>query len=106
MSIYFMSNDISSLEIFREEIVRYVASGSPMDKAGAYGVQDKEFHPVAEVRGCYLNVMGLPVCTLLKLLGRFGIAIQLKPILGEWEQLHECKACIDYVEMYTKMESS
>lgn len=46
------------------EIAAYVASGDPMDKAGAYAIQHAGFHPVAELRGCYANVMGLPLCHL------------------------------------------
>jgi 23S rRNA (uracil1939-C5)-methyltransferase len=44
------------------EIAAYVASGDPMDKAGAYAVQNQAFAPVASVDGCYLNVVGLPLC--------------------------------------------
>ena len=54
------------------EIESYVASGKPMDKAGAYGVQDKAFGPAAHVDGCYTNVMGLPLCTLVELLEGAG----------------------------------
>lgn len=42
-------------------IKRYVDTGSPLDKAGAYGVQDKEFNIIKEIRGSYYNVMGLPL---------------------------------------------
>jgi MAF protein len=48
------------------EIEAYVASGSPMDKAGAYGVQDTDFSPVAKYMGCYLNVVGLPLCEVVR----------------------------------------
>jgi MAF protein len=44
------------------EIERYVDSGAPLDKAGAYGIQDESFHPVGRIEGCYLNVVGLPLC--------------------------------------------
>jgi MAF protein len=54
------------------EVSSYVASGSPMDKAGAYGVQDLPFKPAAQVDGCYLNVVGLPVCLLSELLSGLG----------------------------------
>jgi MAF protein len=56
------------------EIEAYVASGSPMDKAGAYGIQDERFHPVQVemMEGCYANVMGLPLCHLQRSLGVFG----------------------------------
>lgn len=50
----------------KEQIERYVASGSPMDKAGAYGIQDSGF--VAEIKGSYTNVMGLPTEQLDKVL--------------------------------------
>lgn len=53
-----------------DEIARYVASGSPLDKAGAYGIQDTGFHPVARLEGCYASVMGLPLFHLVRLLGQ------------------------------------
>jgi len=45
-----------------EEIERYIATGRPFDKAGAYAIQDREFAPVASIAGCYPNVVGLPLC--------------------------------------------
>ncbi len=56
-----------------QHIEDYVKSGSPLDKAGAYGIQDKVFNPVARVKGCYLNVVGLPVCLMLDLLLKIGV---------------------------------
>jgi len=53
-----------------QEIDSYVASGDPFDKAGAYGIQHRGFHPVREMTGCYASVMGLPLCHLLRLLAR------------------------------------
>lgn len=47
-----------------EEIAAYVASGDPLDKAGAYAIQYRSFAPVARVDGCPANVMGLPVCKI------------------------------------------
>lgn len=44
-----------------ELINRYIESGSPMDKAGAYGIQDKEFDLVSHIEGDFDNVIGLPV---------------------------------------------
>jgi MAF protein len=51
-----------------KEVEAYVSTGSPLDKAGAYGIQDGGFHPVAydELFGCYANVMGLPLCHLVR----------------------------------------
>jgi MAF protein len=56
-----------------EEISRYVASGDPLDKAGAYAIQHQEFNPVAYIQGCYANVMGLPLCHLRRALSRLGL---------------------------------
>jgi MAF protein len=58
------------------EIEGYIASGDPMDKAGAYGIQNVEFHPVAveKMNGCYTNVMGLPLCHLTRTMRKLGMA--------------------------------
>ena len=75
------------------EIAAYVESGAPFDKAGAYGVQDAEFAPAAEVRGCYLNVVGLPVCALFELLDRFGARPAVDGSPAGWPPLMRCPAC-------------
>lgn len=46
------------------EIAAYVATGRPMDKAGAYGIQEEAAAFVARVEGCYFNVVGLPLARL------------------------------------------
>jgi MAF protein len=51
-----------------EEISAYVATGDPLDKAGAYAIQHPGFQPVAGMTGCYASVMGLPLCHLTRLL--------------------------------------
>ena len=58
-----------------EEIAAYVASGDPLDKAGAYAIQYPDFQPVDLPRftDCYLNVMGLPVCAVLKRLHEWTV---------------------------------
>ena len=61
-------------ELGRAEIEHYVASGEPMDKAGAYGIQGRAGAFVAEIRGSYSGVMGLPLYETTLLLRRFGIA--------------------------------
>ena len=54
------------------EIRRYVASGEPMDKAGAYGIQGRAATFVAEIRGSHSGIVGLPLCETAVLLKRFG----------------------------------
>jgi septum formation protein len=62
-------------EISAQEIDRYVASGEPMDKAGAYAIQGRAMLFVDEIAGSYHNVVGLPPTLLAKLLKRFDVAI-------------------------------
>ena len=57
----------------REEIRRYVATGEPMDKAGAYGIQGLGALLVSGIRGDYSNVVGLPVCLLGQILKDYGL---------------------------------
>jgi len=55
-----------------QEISHYVASGEPMDKAGAYGIQGRAGMFVEHLAGSYSGVMGLPLCETVLLLKRFG----------------------------------
>jgi septum formation protein len=52
---------VSFLKMTDAEITDYVASGEPMDKAGAYGIQGLASKFIYRVKGCYFNVVGLPV---------------------------------------------
>ncbi len=55
------------------EIATYIATGEPMDKAGAYGIQGFGATIVARVEGDYFAVMGLPVQRLVRLMGELGV---------------------------------
>jgi septum formation protein len=55
------------------EIDAYVATGDPLDKAGAYAIQHIGFRPVARIEGCYSSVMGLPLTALVEALAHFGL---------------------------------
>jgi septum formation protein len=54
------------------EIEVYLQSGDPMDKAGAYGIQHRGFHPVELFQGCFASVMGFPACHLARSLRKTG----------------------------------
>ena len=62
--------DLTFRPLSEAEIRRYVASGEPMDKAGAYGIQGGAALFCPGIRGDYYNVMGLPVCRLGTVLGQ------------------------------------
>ncbi len=64
------------------EIQAYVDSGDPLDKAGAYAIQHAGFHPVEALRGCYANVVGLPVCHLWRLIQKMGAPTNGAPSAG------------------------
>ncbi len=53
-----------------EEIAAYVASGEPMDKAGAYAIQGGASRWIPRIQGCYFNVVGLPVARVCSMLAR------------------------------------
>ena len=62
------------LTLTDEEIVAYVASGEPMDKAGAYAIQGLAARWIPRVQGCYFNVVGLPIALVSTLLEGTSIA--------------------------------
>ena len=59
----------------KEELLAYIATGEPMDKAGAYGIQGKGALLVEKLDGDFFNVMGLPVLRLSRMLAHFGIKL-------------------------------
>ena len=59
----------------QRELLAYIATGEPMDKAGAYGIQGKGSLLVEGIRGDFFNVMGLPLLRLSRMLEQFGITL-------------------------------
>ena len=69
----FEETSVTFREIPLEEIKAYVAQGSPMDKAGAYGIQDDYGAVfVSRIAGCYYNVVGLPLSRFHSMLQQFS----------------------------------
>lgn len=65
------SAEVTSVEFLRlsdEEITAYVATGEPMDKAGAYGIQGYAARWIPRIEGCYFNVVGLPIARVASML--------------------------------------
>lgn len=60
-------------EIREKEIEKYILSGEPMDKAGAYGIQGLASFFIQRIEGCYFNIVGLPVFALYNLLEKMNI---------------------------------
>jgi septum formation protein len=65
--------DVTFRRLSDELIAEYVATGEPLDKAGAYAIQGKGAALVEGIRGDFFGVMGLPLRLALELLARFGI---------------------------------
>jgi len=68
-------SDVPMRSYSQAEAEAYVARGAALDKAGGYGIQDRTFRPVDMdlMRDCYANVMGLPLCHLVRAMRRLGV---------------------------------
>ena len=84
------STDVTMRRYSDAEVEDYVSSGEPLDKAGGYAVQDASFLPAERVDGCYLNVVGLPMCEAVELLARLGAGIEIRP---DWRPPEQCRDC-------------
>lgn len=75
---FFEKTLVTFREIPEEFILKYIETGIPMDKAGAYGIQDYGALFVKEIRGDYYNVMGFPVGRIWELLRNGGECVEWK----------------------------
>ncbi len=66
------ATEVALRALSEADVAAYVATGEPLDKAGAYGIQGLGAALVEGVRGCYFNVMGFPVARFLALLEELG----------------------------------
>jgi len=68
-------SEVRFRELSDAEIRHYVATGEPMDKAGAYGIQGRAAIFIEEIRGSYSGIMGLPLFETAQLLETFGYSL-------------------------------
>lgn len=69
------STKVKMKQMSQQEIERYIASGEPLDKVGAFGIQGKASVLVERIDGCYFNVVGLPLFKLNNILLKLGILV-------------------------------
>jgi septum formation protein len=62
-----VTTEVTFLAIAEGELAAYCATGEPLDKAGAYGIQGYAARWVPRIEGCYFNVMGLPIARVVRL---------------------------------------
>lgn len=74
-SVFFERSEVRFRKLSEAEIWRYIKTGEPMDKAGAYGIQGFGALLVEGIVGDYFNVMGLPLCRLGQELLAFGVDV-------------------------------
>ncbi len=65
-------SEVTFRVLTENEILRYVQSGDPLDKAGAYGIQGRAATFVESIRGSYTGIVGLPLCETVLMLREFG----------------------------------
>jgi septum formation protein len=73
-----------------DEIAAYVASGDPMDKAGAYAIQHPGFAPAERISGCYSGVMGFPLGDVAQVLRAIGVEVPGQAAVACQPQLGRC----------------
>jgi septum formation protein len=83
-----LSTQVTTTDVYMRpysdaDIAAYIASGDPFGKAGSYAIQNRAFHPVERLQGCYTNVVGLPMCVVCRLLATHGIVAPAAPPCAE-----------------------
>jgi MAF protein len=81
--------EVPMREYSEAEMHVYIESGDPLDKAGAYAIQHPGFHPVENLQECYANVVGLPLCHLVRTLRKMAVTLEIDVPAA-------CKMTFDY----------
>ncbi len=86
------STEVQMRDYNTTEMAAYVATGDPLDKAGAYAIQHPAFAPACAINGCISGVIGLPLHDLRELLATFGVQLPA-PITPVCEQQTAFRCC-------------
>jgi len=90
MNSQLVTTTVTMRDYSDQEIMDYINSGDPFDKAGAYAIQNEFFNPAPDFNGCYANVMGLPLCHLERLMAKAELNV-------ENGIADRCQAAINYL---------
>lgn len=71
--VNYVETKVKFRQLTEDDIARYIATGEPFDKAGAYGIQGRGAVLVEKINGCYFNVVGLPLAKLIDMFKDFGV---------------------------------
>lgn len=82
-------SEVEMREYTEDEIQAYIASGDPLDKAGAYAIQNQDFDPAPGFQDCFANVMGLPLCHL-------AVLLRKNDLETNHQVAQRCQASIQY----------
>jgi MAF protein len=85
-----MTSEITLRSFSDAEIEESVASGTPLDKAGAYAVQDLSLRPAESWQGCYSNIVGLPLCRMVEMLEALGFPLPPSALGGPLQVAEGC----------------
>jgi MAF protein len=86
-----VTSEINLRNFSDHEIDTFIVSGVPLDKAGAYAIQDLAFHPAESMTGCYSNIVGLPLCRLLEMLKELGCPLPPQSSLSIPSSCENCQ---------------
>ena len=98
LGVRLVTTEVTLRDFSDQEIEEYISSGDPMDKAGAYAIQNENFDPVPVFEGCFANVMGLPLCQLAALLEEHDLDWNPKiSLLCQESMQYECPVYRGYL---------